>query len=150
MKTLKRVDLLIREVADPIAQDNFYRLRLAIEEIQKGKLTHFEIVTDEDDTTDTTDEKILKRMNITPGEGTFQVLFSSEVSNSVPGSEMNFFMYANGAKLKGASKKITTSGDVTLIKQVKVSKGQAIEIRWNTSAGIATCGPRVLDLMKIG
>src|SRR5574343_1756410 len=33
MKTLKRVDLLLREVSDPYAQENFWRLRSVIQDL---------------------------------------------------------------------------------------------------------------------
>ncbi|MBP9813902.1 LamG domain-containing protein [Candidatus Woesebacteria bacterium] len=111
-------------------------------------------VTSDTTTTNTTYEQ-MDTMSITPGAGDYLVYFSTSIKKSTGGSDQFISLYVNGAQITHTERQIgsDTSFDAGDISShpisiqayvASVGAGQAIEVRWKTSAGTATAHERTL------
>lgn len=112
-------------------------------------------------TTTSSTDALLTAMTITPVAGTYLCNFSSSIDNNTAGMAVSVSYYIGGTQ-KGATL-IKSSvfdggalsagdarGSVHLSTLVTVTGSQAIEIRWSTSSGTATCGPRSMSVVRVG
>lgn len=124
-------------------------------------ITNFEASATANATTTSGTDAVLTGMTLTPGTGTYLVLFSSSVASNNAGAIISVSCYANAIQQPstlikispfdgGALSATTAEGSISINKIIAVTAGQSIDIRWSTSGGTATCGPRVLNLLKIG
>jgi len=115
--------------------------------------TNTEVSAAGDITTGSTTDTPATSMTRTPGAGTYQVVFSSDLSLSAAGS-IFVSCYANGVLVPNSSRTHTrattsmrTGVAVTCI--ATVAAAQAIDIRWRVSTGTGTMGNRSLSLIKV-
>lgn len=106
-----------------------------------------------DITTTSTTDVISTNMTITPGAGTYQVIFSSDWINSANNTSMFISCYQNGTQITNSSRQYLKASanmrvGVTVSCLATVSAGQAIDIRWRVSNGTGTMGNRSLSLIK--
>jgi hypothetical protein len=95
-------------------------------------------------------------MSITPGAGDYLVWFSGSVENSAAGVT-NVSLYLNGGQIAHTERQITTEASIPATsfpvalhaRLTGVSAGQAIDVRWRTSAGTATMHQRTLVVAPI-
>jgi len=106
-----------------------------------------------DITTGSTTDVVSTSMTLTPGAGTYQVIFSGDLSLSAAGS-IYTSCYANGSQVANsqrthtrATNSLRTGVFVTCV--VTVAAAQAIDIRWRVSTGTGTMGNRSLSLIKV-
>lgn len=104
---------------------------------------------------------LLTGMTSTPPIGTYLVIFSAAVNSNSAGATVSLSLFNNGTQKAdsvrnisqfdgGALSATSASGGVDINGIVTVNGSQAIEIRWSTSGGTATCGPRTMTLLKVG
>lgn len=104
--------------------------------------------------TSSASDALLNGMTITPGAGTWLVIFDCEVSINSTSSAAQFSVYANGVQVANSVRHVVapSSGracSVSTIANVVVAGGQAIEIRWNVAGGsTATALGRSMSVMK--
>ena len=95
-------------------------------------------------------------MSITPGAGDYLVWFSGSIESSAAGVQ-NVSLYVNGAQIAHTERQITTEASIPATsfpvalhaKLTGVSAGQAIDVRWRTSAGTATMHQRTLAVVPM-
>ena len=107
-------------------------------------------------TTSATDVQI-NSMTLTPGAGTYLVMFSSSWSHSAA-TTTYVSLYGNGARVDASERQL----NVTDLKQygmvvpvatqavITVAAAQVIEAKWKTTGATATMYARSLTLVKIG
>lgn len=111
-------------------------------------------------TTTSGTDALLTTMTITASPGTYLLLFSTSITSNNAGAAITVSLYNNGvqdastimkiAPFDGGTLSATTArGCVAINRTVTVTTG-ATQIRWSTSGGTATCGPRVLSMLRIG
>lgn len=131
----------------------------AIEETNKHLIAAEAIDANNATTTSGTDA-VLTSMTITPGAGTYMVWFSSSITSNNAGAAISYSYYVNAVQKAATLNKIspfdggtlsatTARGAVSLVSLITVTAGQAIDVRWSTSGGTATCGPRTLAYLRI-
>lgn len=127
-----------------------------------GSITsQFYEVTDTNNATTTSGtDALLTTMTVTPVAGTYLCIFSTSIDNNAAGMAVSVSYYIGGTQ-KGASLVKSSvfdggalsAGDargvISLTTIATVNGSQAVEIRWSTSSGTATCGSRTLDLVRI-
>lgn len=97
-------------------------------------------------------------LTLTPGAGNYLVLFSCEHTNSNNGTNNSFSIYVNGVQVAVSQRteRVPTGGGTTMYTTAlqtyvtAVGAGQAIDVRWHTSANTATIVHRELTLIKAG
>ena len=95
-------------------------------------------------------------MSITPGAGDYLVWFSGSVENSAAGVT-NASLYLNGGQVAHTERQITTEASIPATsfpvalhaRLTGVTAGQAIDVRWRTSAGTASMHQRTLVVAPI-
>lgn len=106
-------------------------------------------------TTTSTTDVVVTSTTITPGAGTYLVLFSTDLSHGTNSATITTSIYQNGAQVANSERffQRTSAGDrkAHLCSGfATVADGQAIDIRWRTSTGTATMANRSLALLKVG
>jgi hypothetical protein len=97
---------------------------------------------------------VMTSMTLTPGAGTYLVMFNSSADHSVANTLITISIYANGVQvansirtfqvpLTGSKASIATTGFAT------VAAAQAIDIRWSTAADTASVYNRGLYLLRV-
>jgi hypothetical protein len=115
---------------------------------------YFEVNASGSITTTSTSDVLVTSMTLTPGAGTYMVMFTSDWSNNTSGAIMTVSCYQNGS-LAGNSQRQYSRAATTMTVGVVVSciatvaAGQAIDIRWRTTTGTGTMGSRSLSLIKV-
>jgi len=107
-------------------------------------------------TTTSATDVLLDSMTLTPGAGSYLVHFISSISGTTNNAVVFASIYANGVQVPNTEIRIvprsSNSSNVTaLISCVgiaTVADGQAIDIRWRTSAGTVTAYQRKLQLLR--
>lgn len=116
---------------------------------------HFEVNAAGPVTTTSTSDVLVTSMTITPGAGTYQVIFTSDLLNNTLGTTTFVCAYAAGAFVTNSNRTLVTTAitlrvPVALSCIATVAAGQAIEIRWHVTAGTASMGQRSFSLIKVG
>ncbi len=109
-----------------------------------------------DTTTTSTSDVLVNSMTITPGAGDYHIWFSGSVEAAAT-SYQYVSLYVNGVQLTHTERQIRTEGSIpatsfpvaTHASVTGVGAGQAIEVRWRTSASTATMHERTLVVSKI-
>jgi hypothetical protein len=109
-----------------------------------------------DDTTTSGTDVLVNGMTITPGAGDYYIWFSGSVESSAT-SYQYVSLYVNGSQLPHTERQIYTEGSIantsfpvaTHARRLNVLDGQAIEVRWRTTAGTATMHERTLVVYRI-
>jgi hypothetical protein len=120
-----------------------------------ASISNATVTANGDTTTSSGSDVVVNGMTLTPGAGTYLVLFASDWSNSANNGTQFASCYANGVKV-GASERqyarSTTSkrDGMSIICLATVADGQAIDIRWRVSGGTGTLGNRTFTLIKVG
>jgi len=108
-------------------------------------------------TTSATDVQ-MDSMTLTPGAGTYLVMFSTSAAHSDAAGALYVSIYANSVQV-AASERRRTAADLKQIGMVvplatqavvTVSAAQVIEVKWRTSVATATAYQRTMTLLKIG
>jgi hypothetical protein len=98
---------------------------------------------------------VMTSMSITPGKGTYFVMFNSSAHQSTNVATLTYSIYANGAQVANSVRTIrpeNIANDRVLISTsgfATVAAGQAIDIRWTTSSGTASVYNRGLNLVRV-
>ena len=105
-------------------------------------------------TTNSTNYVLMTGMTLTPGAGTYLVLFSTSVSSSASNGEVLCCLYANSVQIAATESRTSQfkAGDIVEVainKVVTVAAAQAIEVKWKVVSGTGTARARVLTLLKI-
>lgn len=106
-----------------------------------------------DTVTASTSPIVVPSMTLTPGAGTYVVMFSTDHESDTNAGVNTFQIYANAVAVADAIKVIDmAAGDrqaISISTRVTVAASQAIDARWNTNTGNATAGSRSLTLIKV-
>lgn len=113
-----------------------------------------------DATTTSGTPALLTSMTISPNPGTYLVWFSSSTTSNGTNCVQTFGLYVGGTLQPEAVKTIqpydggtlaatTAIADVSITNTVTVTTGQAIEVRWSTAGGTATCHQRTLNILRV-
>jgi len=108
-------------------------------------------------TTTSASDVQMTTMTLTPGAGTYLVLFSTSLSHSNVAGETYVSIYANTSKVAASERRLTYTDlkqiglIVPLATQavVTVAAAQVIEVKWRTSTSTATAYQRAMTLLKI-
>lgn len=111
-------------------------------------------------TTTSGTDALITSMTTTPAAGTYLVLFNSTMKASAAGSTITYSYYLAGSQVAatvrpispfdgGTLSSLTATGAASLQSIITVNGSQAIEVRWNTSAGTATCNDRSLITLRV-
>lgn len=114
--------------------------------------SHFE--TDTSTTTTSTTDVLVTSTTLTPGAGTYLVIFSGYGGNSNNAANTFFSIYANAALATGSTQQIlnTIANDRKAFAChaiVTVAAAQVIEGRWRVSANTGTVVSRSLILVRL-
>lgn len=112
-------------------------------------------------TTTSATDALLTSMTISPVAGNYLLFFTTTITSNAAGAAITGSVYVAGAQLARTVMKIspldggtlssgTARGSLAIVTSVSVAAGQAVEIRWSTSSGTATCGPRIMNLLSLG
>lgn len=110
-------------------------------------------------TTSGTDAQ-LASMTVTPPAGSYLCNFSTSITNSAAGSATSVSFYIAGTQkaaslikssvFDGGTLSATSArGSVAISTIVTVGGTDTIEIRWSVSSGTATCGARILNIVRL-
>lgn len=105
-------------------------------------------------TTTSTTDVLLTGMTLTPGAGTYLVMFSTTLLNSNNGAQRTAIsLYANSVRIAASERYVGTGGGAYVGAStqaiITVSDGQAIEVRWRAAGGTSTSQKRTLTLVKL-
>lgn len=111
-------------------------------------------------TTTSGTDALLTTMSITPSAGKYLIWFATTITSNNAGAAITVSLYNNGTQDPSTVMKISpfdggalsatdARGAVMICKSITVAAG-AVQIRWSTSGGTATCGPRVFDMLRVG
>lgn len=119
-----------------------------------ASLSYLESTVSGDTTTGSNSDVVVSSMTLTPGAGTYLVVFSSDWSNSGNNTSQFVSCYANGVKVGNSERQYaratTSKRDGVAINCIAtVAAGQAIDIRWRVSGGTGTLGNRSISLIKV-
>lgn len=101
---------------------------------------------------------LLTTMSVTAAAGTYLYWFSSSVNSNDAGATITMAAYNNGTQLPesvrtasqfdgGALSATSATGGIAMNGIVTVTSG-TFAIQWSTSGGTATCGPRILNMLR--
>ncbi|MEK7705292.1 MAG: hypothetical protein AAB426_10060 [Myxococcota bacterium] len=103
-------------------------------------------------TTSTSD--VVTGLSVTPGVGTYLVMFSCSLQNSNASRSQTVSLYVGGSQVAGSERSANsvdanrpTSLSVQAVLTVGV--GQAVEVRWRTEANTATMLGRTLTMLRL-
>ena len=122
-----------------------------------GVNSPFQVSETLDDTTGSASDVLLSGMTITPGAGDYLVWFSGSLEDSSASSTQYVSLYVNGAQLPHTERQVVTEGSIpatsfpvaTHALVTGVLAGQAIDVRWRTTAPTATMHERTLVVTPI-
>ena len=110
-------------------------------------------------TTTSTTPVLMASMTITPIAGKYFVSGGTSAQSSANGAEIDLMIYSGGTLLTGSTRTImpktgnqdpaTTPRGINTSGVVTVNGSQAIELRWNTTAGTATARERSMSILRI-
>lgn len=111
-------------------------------------------------TTTSSTDALLTTMTISPVAGNYLLMFTTSITSSAAGAAISCSVYVGGtqqaktlmkiAPFDGGTLSATTArGSMAITSTVSVTSGQTVEIHWSTSAGTATCGPRIMNLLRL-
>jgi hypothetical protein len=114
---------------------------------------HYEVNAAGDITSNSHSDIVATSMTLTPGAGTYQVVFSSDLSIGGNGS-VYVNCYAGAVLVPNSERTHTREGhtirvSVAVTCVATVSAAQAIDIRWRVPSNTATMGNRSLFLLKV-
>lgn len=110
-------------------------------------------------TTTSGTDALLSGMTITPGAGTYLVMASLRVSQSTNVQSVFASIYTNNGvtpvQVTNSERQYTSAAtsavvSLSLLCEVTVAAGVAIEVRWRRSANTGTCINRSLSVLRIG
>jgi hypothetical protein len=109
-----------------------------------------------DTTTTSITDVALSGMSITPGAGDYLIWFSGSMEGSATSTQYAS-IYVNGAQLSHSERRVFTEASIpntsfpvaTHAYVTGVGAGQAIDIRWRTTAGTATMHQRTLIVQRV-
>lgn len=133
-------------------------VQTAIEEANKHLLA-IEVSATANATTTSGTDALLTTMNITATPGTYLVWFTTTITSNNAGAIITVSLYNNNVQVPETVMKISpfdggalsapdARGSVAIAKMVTITAG-ALQVRWSTSGGTATCGPRVLNMLRV-
>lgn len=110
-------------------------------------------------TTTSGTDALLTTMTISASAGTYMLFFSTTITSNNAGAAITVSVYNNGVQDASTVMKIspfdggtlsatTARGSVAIQRAVTVTTG-AVQIRWSTSGGTATCGSRVMTMLRV-
>lgn len=110
-------------------------------------------------TTSSGTDTLLTSMSITPAPGTYNAYFNTSITSNAAGAAITCSFYVGGVQQPqtlikivpfdgGALSATSARGVASCLGKVTVDGTQAIEIRWSTSSGTATCHPRLLQVSR--
>lgn len=116
-----------------------------------------EVESSTNTTTTSTTDVLLTGMTITPGAGTYLVLFTGCSTNNTLSASNEVSLYLDGVRQNTTARRKNNDSVVSgtilqgvhaFAKKVTVSAGQTIEVRWKVSAGTGTFNERILTLFN--
>jgi len=110
--------------------------------------------TTEATTTNTGAPVLLNAMTLTPGEGTYLMLFSASLKTSSNNNGVTITPYVGGAAIPEAVATFFTNNNVNIESAMThavlvVGAGQAVEIRWHVTGATGSAFARYLTLIKL-
>lgn len=123
-------------------------------------LNNIEVSDTANTTTTSNTDALLTTMSINPSAGTYLLFFSTSITSNNAGAAVSCSVYNNGTQDASTLNKIipfdggtlsvgSARGTVAIQRTIVVTTG-SVQIRWSTSGGTATCGPRVMTMLRIG
>lgn len=105
-------------------------------------------------TTTSATDVLMSGMTTTPAAGNYMVWFSGDVSNGTNNTDVYTSIYVGGTQVSGSERYYrrgnqTISNSFASMARVTVNGAQAIEGRWRTSGGTASCLNRQLYFMQV-
>ena len=111
-------------------------------------------------TTASTTDALLTTMSITPTPAQYLAFFNSSMIADAAGQAISASFYVGGTQVPESLRKIapadggalsvgTARGIMDVMGIITVTTGQTVEVRWSTSSGTATCGPRTFVLLRV-
>ena len=96
---------------------------------------------------------LMTGMTLTPGAGTYFVMFNGVGYNTTDVTPIAVSIYSNNVLAVGSVRtfrsRVTAYSNISTSAFVTVAAGQAIEVRWSTTAGTATVFERGLYLIRV-
>ncbi|KKN25520.1 hypothetical protein LCGC14_0884080, partial [marine sediment metagenome] len=108
-----------------------------------------------DTTTTSPTDALMAGMTTTPGAGNYLVMFSSSFEHSTNGETIHASLYVNGVQVASTERQFqrgsgnSGAGLAFQTYVTGVTGGQAVEVRWRTSAATATAHERTLTLKEM-
>lgn len=110
-------------------------------------------------TTTSGTDALITGMTATPTVGTWYFSFDSSMISNNAGAIITYSIYLGGAQIAatirtiapfdgGTLSALNARGAAVVNAVVAVNGSQAVEVRWNTSGGTATCGARALHYRR--
>lgn len=136
----------------------FFGAGQAIDPTKYVELNYAEAQATTNTTTSSTTYTLLNAMTITPLAGTHQVWFSCSTSNTgtVLGTTKQdnlFSVFVDGVQVTHSERYIDSADDdvktIAINCQVTTDGTQAVEVRWRTTGGTATCYERTMSMLKL-
>jgi len=104
-------------------------------------------------TTTSTTDVLMTGQTVTPVAGDYLVWFSGEVFGSVNGGLISASIYFGGVQEAASARTVHGNQNenrvIACMGKATLNGSQAIEVRWKTSAGTASCTRRQLYLIRI-
>ncbi len=114
-----------------------------------------EVSATSDTTTASPTDVALASMSITPGAGNYMIWFSTSVEHTVAGASAFLNLYVGGVLVPRTEREFRrgnqsqASGVVFQVYLTGVGGGEALEVRWRTTAATATAHERTLTIRKV-
>ncbi|KKK66786.1 hypothetical protein LCGC14_2960590, partial [marine sediment metagenome] len=123
-----------------------------LDNIPDGIGNGFQAIATADTSTTSATDVVIAGMTLTPGAGNYLAMFST--SSSVSGNnDTAFSIYINGVVAADSERNVNKqSNRVGVATQCFITgllDAQAIDIRWRTTGGTVTAGPRTFTLIKV-
>ena len=108
-----------------------------------------------DDTRSSSVYGLMDSMTITPGAGKFALFFTTSAEGGASGAVVEMAVFVNGVIVQHTNRKTDQESSIApneevyaIAAEVNPGVGEAVEIRWRTSTGLATVHERTLTLWK--
>jgi len=136
-------------------QTTMHERTLTVTKVDSADVT--QATATSDDTTTNTWYTSLDSMSITPGAGDYMVWFSGSMEGNTSNSRQDIEISVNGTGVAHTERQMFTENSIlntsmpvaTHAKVTGLGSGEAIEVRWRTSAGTATMHERTLVVYEI-
>lgn len=123
-------------------------------------LTTSEATATANATTTSGTDALINSMTLTLTAGTYLFMFSAGIQSSNAGAVITTSFYVGGSQRAdsvraiapfdgGTLSALTGRCGVSIQGVITVNGSQAVEVRWNTTGGTATCGPRTLTALQV-